>query len=563
MAAPAGAPVVAKAAKLLAGAAVGRARRGSGEGGGGGGGSASWLVVLLVLLPIGLVVGLVLLLSVLGGGAVVAQQQACSPGGGPLPGDFTGPGSLGGVGGTGISEALVRRVQSGSPYAGSRITPGRYNTTAYGPPWGGIQGAGIATSGGLPIAGGSPRWYMVAVSPNAIEHGTFVYVWPNPFGWKGPFLAADTGGAIVGNRIDFYDWRGRASQLRWGTRSAEAAARPNAPGATVPRGTGPGGGAAGSETGPVLNVGDSLAVGSGPALERNLTGRTVTTLAGKGHTSSQGLSVLRGAGRVPKTIVVQLGTNDTDVAGFRRNVRSIVSIARRASATVWWVNVARPPLGATSAAELNEVLDAEAKRFENLKVIDWRAAVEAGRVDLAADKIHPTPAGYGQRAELIAGALGGAGPATSVGPCAPPGSLGELTGTPEQIVNRVVAYAHDNGFPHVTAETVRIANAGHGPTVSGGTSDHQGPPDQAWAADLSNGGSPTPEMDALAKTIATGFNIPWQGSGLVTAGNDDYRLQLIYRTCDGGDHWNHVHFGVRRGAGQQPASTAPSTARPC
>jgi 3D (Asp-Asp-Asp) domain-containing protein len=563
MPAPAAAPV---AAKLLAGAAAGRARRGSSDGGSGG-----WLMLVLVLFPVGLVVGLVLLLSVLGGAAVVAQQQACASGG-PLPGDFTGPGSLGGVGGTGISKALVRRVQTGSPYAGNRITPGRYNTTAYGPPWGGINGPGIATSGGLPIAGGSPRWYMIAVDPDAIAHGTFVYVWPNPFGWKGPFFAADTGGAIVGNRIDFYDWRSRASQLRWGTRSAKASARPNAPGAAGPRGAGPGGGApprpgapppAAAETGPVLNLGDSLAVGSGPALERELAGRTVTTLARNGRTSSEGLSALRGAGKLPKTIIVQLGTNDTDVASFRANVRSIVAIARRSSATVWWPNISRPPLGGTTAAELNAVLDAEAKRSENLRVIDWKGAVDAGRADLGADQIHPpAPARYGQRADLIAEALGG-GPATPVGPCAPPGSLGELTGTPEQIVNRVVAYAHENGFPHVTAETVRSANAAHGPTVSGGTSDHQGPPDQAWAADFSNSGSPTPEMDALAKTIAAGFGVPWQGSGLVTAGNDEYRLQLIYRTCDGGDHWNHVHFGVRRGAGQQPATTALSTPRPC
>jgi 3D (Asp-Asp-Asp) domain-containing protein len=154
------------------------------------------------------------------------QHRACSPGGGPLPGDFSGPGSLGGVGGTGVSRPLVEQVRSGSPYAGSRITPGRYGTTAYGPPWGGMQGAGIATSGGLPIRGGAPRWYMIAVSPSLISHGTFVYIWPNPFGWKGPFLAADTGGAIVGNRIDFYDWRGRASQLRWGLRDAEVSASP-------------------------------------------------------------------------------------------------------------------------------------------------------------------------------------------------------------------------------------------------------------------------------------------------------------------------------------------------
>jgi 3D (Asp-Asp-Asp) domain-containing protein len=222
MAAPPAAPAAAKVAKVAGRAAAARAvrRRPGGQGGGPGWGTG--LVLLLLIMPVGLAVGLVLLAALLGG----AQQRACSPGGGPLPGDFSGPGSLGGVGGTGISRPLVEQVRSGSPYAGSRITPGHYGTTAYGPPWGGIQGAGISTSGGLPIRGGAPRWYMVAVSPSLISHGTFVYIWPNPFGWKGPFLAADTGGAIVGNRVDFYDWRGRASQLRWGLRDAEVSARP-------------------------------------------------------------------------------------------------------------------------------------------------------------------------------------------------------------------------------------------------------------------------------------------------------------------------------------------------
>jgi 3D (Asp-Asp-Asp) domain-containing protein len=222
MAAPGAAPAATEVAKLAGRAAAIRAARCCRGGQGGGPGWGTGLLLLLVIVPAGLGLGLVLLAGLLGG----AQRQACSPGGGPLPGDFSGPGSLGGVGGTGISRPLVEQVRAGSPYAGSRITPGRYGTTAYGPPWGGIQGAGISTSGGLPMRGGAPRWYMIAVSPSLISHGTFVYIWPNPFGWKGPFFAADTGGAIVGNRIDFYDWRGRASQLRWGLRDAQVSARP-------------------------------------------------------------------------------------------------------------------------------------------------------------------------------------------------------------------------------------------------------------------------------------------------------------------------------------------------
>jgi 3D (Asp-Asp-Asp) domain-containing protein len=136
------------------------------------------------------------------------------------------PGALGGVDGTGLTPAEIRTVRTGSPFAGTTITPGRYVTTSYGPPWGGIQGAGLSTSGGLRIDGGSPRWYMLAVDPRLISHGTLVYLWPNPFRWTGPFLVADTGGAIHGRRIDVYDWRGRTSQTAWGRRTVTVSPQP-------------------------------------------------------------------------------------------------------------------------------------------------------------------------------------------------------------------------------------------------------------------------------------------------------------------------------------------------
>jgi 3D (Asp-Asp-Asp) domain-containing protein len=240
--APAAAPAAPKVASAIAKTATARtATRGGGDDGQGPG---TGLVLLLLLIPVALVVGVVVLVSTLGG----AAQQSCSPTAAPLPGDFSGPGSLGGVGGTGISRPLVDQVRAGSPYAGARVTPGRYDSTAYGPPWGGIQGAGISTSGGLPILGGAPRWYMVAADPAYLQHGNFVYIWPNPFGWKGPFMVADTGGAILSRRVDIYDWRGRAVQYRWGTRTVEVSARPiaatggGAPGTAViePIAQGPG-----------------------------------------------------------------------------------------------------------------------------------------------------------------------------------------------------------------------------------------------------------------------------------------------------------------------------------
>jgi hypothetical protein len=128
-------------------------------------------------------------------------------------------------------------------------------------------------------------------------------------------------------------------------------------------------------------------------------------------------------------------------------------------------------------------------------------------------------------------------------------SRGELPskGTPKQIIDGIVLpLARANGIS-VTAASVAAANAQHGPTVSGSRSDHQGPPEEAWAADMSNGVL-TREERKLAADLAARFSIPWSGTGLATVTHGDYRYQLIYGVtgaANGGDHRNHVHFGVR------------------
>jgi hypothetical protein len=122
---------------------------------------------------------------------------------------------------------------------------------------------------------------------------------------------------------------------------------------------------------------------------------------------------------------------------------------------------------------------------------------------------------------------------------------GPIEGTPKHIIDRIaLPIAQQCGINRTVAEN-DAANARHGPTNTGGTSDHQGPGHVAWAADISNGGSPTPEMDKLARALAQRFDIPWSGSGLVNATHGGYRYQLIYRTMQGGNHFNHVHFGVK------------------
>jgi len=101
---------------------------------------------------------------------------------------------------------------------------GEWVATAYGPPWGGIQGDGI-TATGINLTAGQPA-YVLAVDPSVIALGSFVHVTPNPFGTTHPFYAGDTGGAIVGHHVDIYDWEGRAAQDAWGKRAVTVTPAP-------------------------------------------------------------------------------------------------------------------------------------------------------------------------------------------------------------------------------------------------------------------------------------------------------------------------------------------------
>jgi peptidoglycan hydrolase-like protein with peptidoglycan-binding domain len=122
---------------------------------------------------------------------------------------------------------------------------------------------------------------------------------------------------------------------------------------------------------------------------------------------------------------------------------------------------------------------------------------------------------------------------------------GPIEGAPKHIIDAIVLpIAQECGINRTVAMN-DAGNAAHGTTNTGNRSDHQGPPNVAWAADISNGSNPTPEMDKLARSLAQRFGIPWTGSGLVNATHGGYRYQLIYRTTQGGNHFNHVHFGVK------------------
>jgi hypothetical protein len=83
-------------------------------------------------------------------------------------------------------------------------------------------------------------------------------------------------------------------------------------------------------------------------------------------------------------------------------------------------------------------------------------------------------------------------------------------------------------------------------TASGGISDHWTGSRTSYAYDLSNGSAPTPQMDKAATQIAAALGVPnWHG-GVLNVNKGGYRYQVLYRTHVGGNHFNHVHVGVRK-----------------
>ncbi len=103
--------------------------------------------------------------------------------------------------------------------------------------------------------------------------------------------------------------------------------------------------AARAAQGPVLVVGDSLAVGMRPFLVPMLGDREVTWDARTGRTTPQGLQVLRAIlpPVPPATVVISLGTNDgSDSRRFADRIRRVVR-ALPPRACVVWPTIIRPP----------------------------------------------------------------------------------------------------------------------------------------------------------------------------------------------------------------------------
>jgi hypothetical protein len=147
---------------------------------------------------------------------------------------------------------------------------------------------------------------------------------------------------------------------------------------------------------PILVVGDSLEVGTGPHLERAL-GEQVRVFARRGRPSAEGLRVLRRRLRESHGVVVfDLGSNDDRVgpAGLARSMRA----ARRLITPRRCMVVAT--LNPDRREPLNEVIRRIATR-RHVVLFDWQRLTKRRPDLLSEDGIHAVPQGYAVRARKL------------------------------------------------------------------------------------------------------------------------------------------------------------------
>jgi hypothetical protein len=143
-----------------------------------------------------------------------------------------------------------------------------------------------------------------------------------------------------------------------------------------------------------------------------------------------------------------------------------------------------------------------------------------------------------------------------------PSTPADHDGTPKDIIDNVVipiaqrigTFQAGGGQGFLTPESVDKANAPRrgGRTKGGSPSDHGGPPEERWAADISDNWAATngtPLMDELAEALAKEFGLPkaWGNNKCYSVVKGDYRYNICYKMNDdqAGNHFDHVHFGVK------------------
>jgi hypothetical protein len=163
----------------------------------------------------------------------------------------------------------------------------------------------------------------------------------------------------------------------------------------------------GVSTATVLDVGDSLSVGTSPYLRAHLQPFRVVRIHQVGlHTYDAAEIVAERMSSLPRVVVVSAGTNDDPriVRGFWRSVRRVLETAGPRRCVVW-PTIVRPEAVGTSYEGLNAALARLAARHRNLVLVDWVGLVRQHPTWLAPDGVHVSVEGYRARAAAIAAAV--------------------------------------------------------------------------------------------------------------------------------------------------------------
>jgi hypothetical protein len=174
----------------------------------------------------------------------------------------------------------------------------------------------------------------------------------------------------------------------------------------------------------VLDVGDSLAVGSEPTLKQIVPSLTVD--AEVGRTSSTGVGILSREYAGQDVVIFDLGTNDdpSQPEALLADLRQARQIIGNACLIIATIN--RPPYNGTSYAAINRAIEGFSLADGNTQVIPWQLATKLHPEVVGPDGVHVTAYGYEFRAHLFATAVsecpGGGATTGPPGGVAPPAS---------------------------------------------------------------------------------------------------------------------------------------------
>lgn len=152
--------------------------------------------------------------------------------------------------------------------------------------------------------------------------------------------------------------------------------------------------------------GDSLAIGTKPYLPEELPRWRVKQDVAVNRFAREAAPALRNRGESLSPVIhLSLGTGDdpSRPRRFGKAVRKAMRAAGRDRCVVW-TNIFRPaPRGYPRWVRLNRVLDRQARRRENLVIVDWYSMVKAHPEWVSRhDGTHVNERGYRRRAAAVA-----------------------------------------------------------------------------------------------------------------------------------------------------------------